>query len=164
MVKLNNCVYLRVNVKTKTMMKYLLSLAAAFVLCCTMGFAQELVPVTVDYNNPKTYVVGGVAVNGNVHFGTKQIVDLSGLSVGMEVVVPGDDLTSIVKRLWNQRYFDNVSLDIFAKDSYSDTASLISRSARVFQDGTIRVSRKERRTILMKGSNSGGETNCPNMS
>ena len=125
MVKLNNCVYLRVNVKTKTMMKYLLSLAAVFVLCCTMGFAQELVPVTVDYNNPKTYVVGGVAVNGNVHFGTKQIVDLSGLSVGMEVVVPGDDLTSIVKRLWNQRYFDNVSLDIFAKDSYSDTAYFV---------------------------------------
>ena len=125
MVKLNNCVYLRVNAKTKTMMKYLLSLAAAFVLCCTMGFAQELVPVTVDYNNPKTYVVGGVAVNGNVHFGTKQIVDLSGLSVGMEVVVPGDDLTSIVKRLWNQRYFDNVSLDIFAKDSYSDTAYFV---------------------------------------
>ena len=106
------------------MMRYVLSLAMALFLC-VIGYGQEMVPVTVDYNNPKEYVVSGVDVNGNVQFGTKQIIDLTGLAVGMKVMVPGSDLTSIVKRLWSQRYFDDVSLNIYTKDPASDSAYFV---------------------------------------
>jgi len=121
MAKLNNCVYLCVKVKTVNMVRYALSLVLAL-LFSVLCHAQEMVPVTVDYNSPKEYVVCGIDVNGNVHFGTKQIIDLTGLSVGMKVVVPGTELTSIVKRLWNQRYFDDVSLNIYTKNPASDSA------------------------------------------
>lgn len=115
---------MRVKVKTEDMMRYLLSLAVA--LCfCSIGYGQEMVPVTVDYNNPREYIVGGVSVNGNIHFSTKQIIDLTGLSVGMRVTVPSDGLTSIVKRLWHQQYFDEVDLNAYTRVPDSDTAYFV---------------------------------------
>ena len=124
MAKSNKCVYLRVKVKTEDMMRYLLSLAVALFFC-SIGYGQEMVPVTVDYNNPREYIVGGVSVNGNIHFSTKQIIDLTGLSVGMRVTVPSDGLTSIVKRLWHQQYFDEVALNAYTRVPDSDTAYFV---------------------------------------
>ncbi|MCF0175983.1 MAG: outer membrane protein assembly factor BamA, partial [Bacteroidales bacterium] len=68
--------------------------------------------VTVDYNNPRKYVVGGVHVAGNHYFGEEQIISLTGLQKGMEVTVPGEQLSNIVTRLWMQRYFEDVSVGI----------------------------------------------------
>ncbi len=59
--------------------------------------------IVVDYNNPKKYKVGGVTVEGNNYFSDRQIIQLTGLQKGMEVTVPGDDMSSIVNRLWMQR-------------------------------------------------------------
>lgn len=115
---------MRVKVKTEDMMRYLLSLAVALFFC-SIGYGQEMVPVTVDYNNPREYIVGGVSVNGNIHFSTKQIIDLTGLSVGMRVTVPSDGLTSIVKRLWHQQYFDEVVLNAYTRVPDSDTAYFV---------------------------------------
>ena len=58
--------------------------------------------VTVDYNNPKKYIVGGVGVEGNHYFSESQILQVTGLQKGMEVEVPGEALSSIVDRMYLQ--------------------------------------------------------------
>ena len=78
--------------------------------------------VTVDYNNPKKYVVGGVTLEGNEHFSKEQILQLTGLQAGMEVTVPSEEMTNIVKRLWGQRFFDDVSVEIDSLVPTRDTA------------------------------------------
>ena len=78
--------------------------------------------VIVDYNNPKKYIVGGVTVEGNNYFGPDQIIQLTGLQKGLEVTVPGDDMSSIVNRLWLQRYFEDVSISIDRLGQTPDTA------------------------------------------
>ena len=54
--------------------------------------------VVVDYNRPKKYIVGGVGVEGNTYFSSEQILQNAGLHEGMEVTVPGEDMTMIVSR------------------------------------------------------------------
>ena len=78
--------------------------------------------IVVDYNNPKKYKVGGVTVEGNHYFSDKQIIQLTGLQKGLEVTVPGEDMSSIVNRLWLQRYFEDVSMVIDSIVPATDTA------------------------------------------
>ena len=78
--------------------------------------------VEVDYNNPKKYIVGGVRVEGNNYFAPEQILQITGLQKGMEVTVPGEELSSIVTRLWMQRYFEDVAIVVDSLAPSRDTA------------------------------------------
>ena len=95
-------------------------------LLSVLGFPlaaqQEDNGVIIDYNNPKKYIVGGVTVEGNNYFGPDQIIQLTGLQRGIEVTVPGDDISSIVNRLWLQRYFEDVAVSIDHLGETPDTA------------------------------------------
>ena len=82
---------------------FFLVLLSAFCLPAMAQLKQS--EITVDYNNPRKYVVGGVTVEGNHYFSPDQIIQVSGLQKGLSVTVPGDDVSSIVERLWFQRYF-----------------------------------------------------------
>ena len=81
--------------------------------------AQE---VEIDYNNPKKYTVGGVKVEGNHYFSPEQIIQISGLQPGLEVTAPGEELSSIVNRLWLQKYFEDVAVVIDSLVPTRDTA------------------------------------------
>ena len=78
--------------------------------------------IVVDYNKPQKYVVGGVKVEGNNYFSPEQILQITGMQKGMEVTVPSEDLTSIVNRLWLQRYFEDVALVVDSLSTARDTA------------------------------------------
>ena len=81
-------------------------------------------PIEIDYNNPKSYVVGGVSVEGNHYFGEQQIIQQTGLRKGMTFTAPGDDITHVVRRLWMQRYFEDVGVSIDSLSAGRDTAWL----------------------------------------
>ncbi|MBO5419751.1 MAG: BamA/TamA family outer membrane protein [Bacteroidales bacterium] len=83
---------------------------------------QSGAEIEVDYNNPKKYTVGGVRVEGNHYFAPEQILQITGLQKGMEVTVPGEELSSIVNRLWQQRYFEDVTIAIDSLVPSLDTA------------------------------------------
>ncbi|MCQ2177818.1 MAG: outer membrane protein assembly factor BamA [Bacteroidales bacterium] len=83
--------------------------------------------VAVDYNNPRKYIVGGVRVEGNNFIDANQIIQITSLDKGMEVTVPGDDMSNIIRRLWLQRYFDDVSLEIERLSEAGDSAFFVVR-------------------------------------
>ena len=78
--------------------------------------------VVIDYNNPKKYIVGGVEVEGSTYYPPEQIVQISGLRKDMEVTVPSEEVSSIVTRLWHQRYFEDVAVSIDSLSAGRDTA------------------------------------------
>ncbi len=78
--------------------------------------------IEVDYTHPKTYVVGGVSVEGNQYINQHQILQLSGLNPGSKITVPGEEATGVVKRLVAQRYFEDVSLVVDSLSTSADTA------------------------------------------
>ena len=88
---------------------------------CSALWAQES-SVEIDYTRPRKYFVGGVSVEGNSYFSDRQIIQLTGLQKGMELTVPGDDVAGIVKRLWLQRYFEDVALVIDHLSENADSA------------------------------------------
>ena len=95
---------------------------AFLMLLSSPMWAQADKGVVVDYNNPKKYIVGGVKVEGNNYFAPEQIIQITGLQKGMEVTVPGEELSSIVNRLWLQRYFEDVAVVVDSLAPSRDTA------------------------------------------
>ena len=88
-------------------------------LMAVPAMAQE---VEIDYNNPKKYTVGGVKEEGNHYFSPERIIQISGLQPGLEVTAPGEELSSIVNRLWLQKYFEDVAVVIDSLVPTRDTA------------------------------------------
>ena len=78
--------------------------------------------VEVDYNRPKSYVVGGVGIEGNQYFNEHQILQQVGMQKGQTITVPGEDVTGVVKRLVAQRYFEDVAVVVDSLNASADTA------------------------------------------
>jgi len=88
-----------------------------------LGVAEAAAQIPeIDYSSPRKYTIGGVRVEGNTYLGDSQILQLSGLREGMEVTIPSDDVSSIISRLWAQRYFEDVAIRIDSLSASRDTA------------------------------------------
>ena len=83
--------------------------------------------VEVDYNHPQKYIVAGISVEGNTVFGEQQIINQTGLHKGMEVIVPGEDISNVVRRLYLQRYFEDVAIEVDHLSAQRDSAWLVIR-------------------------------------
>ncbi len=87
-----------------------------------VAFAQDQsAAFNVDYNNPQEFILGGVKVEGNTYLGRDQILQLAGLREGMNITIPGDQVSAIVNRLWQQRYFQDVSIQVDSLSSQRDS-------------------------------------------
>ena len=64
----------------------------------------------ISYDSPTDYIIGGIEVEGVEYLDENVIVMLSDLEVGERIKVPGDDITSAIRRLWEQGLFDNISI------------------------------------------------------
>lgn len=98
---------------------------AVLLLMQTVAFGQQKSSsIEVDYNNPRKYIVGGISVEGNKGFHNDKILQQTGLRKGMEVTIPGEDISSIVNRLWMQRYFQDVAVYADSLSASKDTIFL----------------------------------------
>ncbi|MBR5064048.1 MAG: hypothetical protein IKX05_04955, partial [Bacteroidales bacterium] len=100
----------------------LICMAMLLLAGVTLRAQQNRSSIEIDYNNPQKYIVGGVDVEGNQYFNARQILSQTGLQAGMEVTVPGEDMTSIVTRLVAQRYFEDVAVVVDSLCPSRDTA------------------------------------------
>ena len=87
-------------------------------------YAQDGNGVVVDYNNPRKYIIGGLSVEGNNYFGADKILQLTGFQKGMEITIPGEDISAIITRLWHQRYFEDAAVKIDSITPTNDTVYL----------------------------------------
>ena len=98
---------------------------AVLLLMQTVAFGQQKSSsIEVDYNNPRKYIVGGISVEGNKGFHNDKILQQTGRRKGMEVTIPGEDISSIVNRLWMQRYFQDVAVYADSLSASKDTIFL----------------------------------------
>ncbi len=77
-------------------------------------FAQEpgdysSYPV-MDYSNAQEYIVGGVKVTGVKFLDANVLASMSGLDIGRKITVPGDDITKVVEKFWDQGLFSDVKV------------------------------------------------------
>ena len=78
-------------------------------------------PEKIDLTK-KNYILGGITVVGNETISEQSILIFSGLVNGQAIKIPGDKLTSAIKKLWNSKLFSNV--DVYATKMDGNTIYL----------------------------------------
>lgn len=73
--------------------------------------ADETEKPKIEYSlSPRTYIIGGITVQGAENYDDYMLIGLSGLSVGQQIDIPGDDITDAIKRYWRNGLFSDVSI------------------------------------------------------
>ena len=77
------------------------------------GLIEKQVNPTIEYSRiPRTYTIGGIAVEGAKNYDDYMLIGLSGLTVGQRISIPGDEITEAVKRFWKNGLFSNVAIQM----------------------------------------------------
>ena len=72
---------------------------------------DKIVNPDISYaGTPRTLTIGGINVSGVEGYEDYVLTGISGLSVGEQVEVPGDDITNAVKRYWKHGLFSKVAV------------------------------------------------------
>ncbi len=82
------------------------SLAALLLLCVafTCSVAAQ--------NQPRSYIIAGIDVEGNSFADVQTIIAISGLRVGDEIKIPGPKQQEALKALWQRNQFSDVDITI----------------------------------------------------
>ncbi len=80
---------------------------------CSMGASAQVKITHPDITyagTPRTLVLGGINVSGIEGYEDFMLTGISGLTVGQEITVPGNEITDAVKRYWKHGLFSDVSI------------------------------------------------------
>ena len=66
--------------------------------------------ISINYSSPKEYEIAGIEVKGVQYLDNNALISLSGLRVGDKIKVPGDEITTAIKKLWKQGIIGNISI------------------------------------------------------
>ncbi len=64
----------------------------------------------IDYSQPKQYRIGGITVSGANFLDPNALVSVTGLKVGDEITVPGEDISRAIQKLWDQGILGDVEV------------------------------------------------------
>lgn len=78
-------------------------LTTVCVMACTMAaMAQDKIQYPdISYaGTPRSVTIGGIAVSGADGYEDYMLTGISGLSVGQQIDLPGDEITDAIKHYW----------------------------------------------------------------
>jgi len=87
----------------KTVLKYLLVLLLA--LSSFLTQAQNL-----SYADSKEYVIADIKVVGNSSFSEQTIITFSKLKKGDQILIPGEEISTAIKKLWKTNLFSDIEV------------------------------------------------------
>jgi outer membrane protein insertion porin family len=72
----------------------------------------DSIPTTknISFEKGKEYILGGITVTGLIKFSEETVKVFTGLRNGQKIKLPGDKLTSAIKKLYESKQFSNVDV------------------------------------------------------
>ena len=143
----------------KNIRLFLLSLVMAG---CQFMSAQN--KPSVVYGQPQKLEIGGIKVEGVDNYEDYILIGISGLTVGEQISVPGDEITQAIKRYWRHGLFSSVRIEA---DSIADNKVflkiVLAMRPRVSQVNINGVKKSERDDLDAKMGLIKGNQITPNM-
>ena len=90
-------------------------LIASCALSCSVaaGAQDKIVFPDVSYaGTPRTLTLGGLAASGAEGYEDYMLTGISGLSIGQEIELPGEEITNAVKHYWRYGLFSDVKIAV----------------------------------------------------
>ena len=114
---------------------------------------------TLDQNK---YIIGDIVIDGVKDYDMAWLRETSGLEVGQEVAVPGEEISEAVRRYWKQGFFSNVKIeaDSIVDNKYVYLHIYLTARPRISSINYTGVKKSEREDLeSMLGLQVGGQIN-----
>ena len=140
-------------------------LIAALMVSIGASAQEKIINPDITYaGNPRSCVIGGIAVSGVEGYEDYVLTGISGLVVGQHVTLPGNEITDAVKRYWKHGLFSKVAIS--ADSIVGDKAYLhfhLALRPRVSTINYIGLKKSEREDMEQKLGLLKGSQITPNM-
>ena len=83
-------------------------LSITFIVIFNITFSQ----INIDYENPQEYEIAGIQTKGIRYLDRNALIQVSGLTIGKKIMIPGDEITDAVKKMWDQKMFADVQINV----------------------------------------------------
>ena len=64
----------------------------------------------IEYSSPNEYIIGGITISGTKYLDHSTLINISGLEVGEKIIVPGEQISTSIKKLWKQGLFSDIKV------------------------------------------------------
>ena len=92
-------------------LRTLFTLAFGMLLLPSAYAQQDVENPTILYGQQRRLPIGGIKVEGVENYEDYLLIGISGLSIGEQVTLPGDEITAAVKRYWKHGLFSSVRIE-----------------------------------------------------
>ena len=105
------------------------------------------------FNNGKNYILEEVTVTGNTNFSETTIVTFSGLRKGQAIIIPGEQISNALKKLWASKLFSNI--DIYLVKTEDNKAYLEINLADLPELNEVEIKgvKKKKKEAIIKDNN-----------
>lgn len=86
------------------------------VLIPILLFAQAVLAQAPTLETSKEYILGGIEVTGLQSYNEQTVKTYTGLRVGQPIKVPGEELSSVIKKLWSLELFSDIAFYHYVED------------------------------------------------
>ena len=128
-------------------------------LSLTSSAQEVIVKPTILYTGAaRKYTIGGINLSGVENLEPSVVIGLSGLSIGDVISVPGEEVTTAIKRYWKHGLFEDVSITADSiKGNYIYLGIALRQRPRVSQLNINGIKKSEREELEPKlGIHPGG--------
>ncbi|QIE60927.1 BamA/TamA family outer membrane protein [Rasiella rasia] len=80
-----------------------------YLLIATILFAGSTYAQQKQLDSGRKYTLNSIKVTGNQSFNEQTVIAFTGLKVGERLYVPGERLSSVTKKLWDQNLFSDIA-------------------------------------------------------
>ncbi|SDK67738.1 outer membrane protein insertion porin family [Catalinimonas alkaloidigena] len=67
---------------------------------------------SLDYGNPQKYEIGGITISGVKFLDENALISITGLKVGDQITVPGEEISNAIKKLWDQGILGDIEVNV----------------------------------------------------
>ena len=112
--------------------------------------SKDTIPTKISYVKGQEYVLGGITVTGLKKFSEETVKIFTGLRNGQNIKLPGDKLTSAIKKLYDSKQFSDVDVYIAKIDGNSVYLQFNVKELPQLKEVTFSGVKKSRRKELKK--------------
>ncbi|MEH0154824.1 outer membrane protein assembly factor BamA [Limibacter armeniacum] len=76
------------------------------------NYSTQTNKYNIDYSTPIEYNIAGINVVGANFNDKNALINISGLKVGEKIMIPGDDITKAIKKLWRLGIVGDVKINV----------------------------------------------------
>ncbi|MEZ4853273.1 outer membrane protein assembly factor BamA [Flavobacterium sp.] len=87
-----------------------------------LGSTTEAIAQQEEFEQGKKYILSNVKVTGKIQYSEQTVITFTGLEKGQDIIVPGSEISSAIKKLWKLGLFSDVNF--YVNEIKGDSISL----------------------------------------